>query len=48
MVILEDDAPADEWKDLESALRRDGVAILMRGPLGQPECMDNPLAKGCH
>lgn len=47
MVVLGDDASQDLWKTVEAALRRDGVAIYMRGPLGHAECMDNPLAKSC-
>jgi hypothetical protein len=47
MVVLEDDLPADEWKKVETALRREGIEILMRGPLGHAECLNNPLAKGC-
>ncbi len=47
IVVLEDDAPAEEWKTLQAALRREGVPILMRGQVGHDDCMDNPLAKGC-
>lgn len=48
MVVLEDQAPADEWKALQAGLRREGVPILMRGPLNDNDCMNNPLAKGCN
>jgi hypothetical protein len=47
MVALEDDAPRDQWRRVEAALRREGIAIHMRGPIDDRECMDNPLAKGC-
>ncbi|MBL0219561.1 MAG: hypothetical protein IPQ07_37555 [Myxococcales bacterium] len=47
MVVLEDGVAKDEWKKVETALRREGSEILMRGPLGHAECLDNPLAKGC-
>lgn len=47
MVVLEDGVAKDEWKKVETALRREGIEILMRGPLGHAECLDNPLAKGC-
>jgi hypothetical protein len=47
VVVLEDGAPADEWKTLQAALRREGVPILMRGPMNDNDCMNNPLAKGC-
>ena len=48
MVVLEEKAPPDEWKALQAGLRREGVPILMRGPLGDNDCMNNPLAKGCN
>ncbi|MDX2091778.1 MAG: outer membrane lipoprotein carrier protein LolA [Kofleriaceae bacterium] len=48
MVVLEDDAPADEWKALQAGLRQGGVKILMRGPLNDNDCKNNPLAKGCN
>ena len=47
MVVLEDDAPRDLWQSLKADLRHQGTAILMRGPVGHDDCMDNPLAKGC-
>ncbi len=47
MVVLEDGIAKDEWKKVETALRREGIDILMRGPLGHQECLDNPSAKGC-
>jgi hypothetical protein len=48
MVVLEDNAPADEWKALQIALRREGVPVLMRGPINDNnDCLANPLAKGC-
>jgi len=47
MVVLEDDAPKEAWKKVETALRDAKIAIMMRGPLGHAECFDNPLAKGC-
>ena len=47
VVILDDGAPADVWAELRAALRRGGVPILMRGPMNDIECADNPLAKGC-
>lgn len=47
IVVLEDAAPKDAWKKLEMALRREGIAIHMRGTLNDRACMDNPLAKGC-
>jgi len=46
MVVLEDQAPVDEWMALQAGLRREGVPILMRGPLNDNDCMNNPLAKG--
>ncbi len=48
MVVLEDDAPADEWKALQAGLRREGVPILMRGLVNDNDCLNNPLAKGCN
>lgn len=48
MVILEDGAPEAVWSDRQADLRREGVAVYMRGPLGHKECLDNPLAKGCN
>lgn len=47
MVVHEDGVAKDEWKKVETALRREGIEIMMRGPLGHAECLDNPLAKGC-
>jgi len=47
MVVLEDNAPQDEWKEIEVELRREGIAIYMRGSVGHRECDDNPLAKAC-
>jgi len=47
MVVLEDDTSQGQWKKVEAELRREGIAIHMRGPIGHSECMDNPLAKGC-
>jgi hypothetical protein len=47
MVVLEDGVTKEEWTKVERALRREGIDILMRGPLGHSECFDNPLAKGC-
>ena len=45
--VLEDDAPPSDWREIEAALRRERIAILMRGPIGDVDCMENPLAKGC-
>jgi hypothetical protein len=47
MVVLEDGVAKGEWTKVKSALRREGIEILMRGPLGHAECLDNPFAKGC-
>jgi hypothetical protein len=48
LVALEDDAPADVWNKLSAALRHAGIAVLMRGPVNDMECLNNPLAKGCN
>ncbi len=34
MVVIEDDVPCDDWEPTCSALRREGVRIAMRGPVG--------------
>ncbi|MBA3396017.1 MAG: hypothetical protein H0T89_25525 [Deltaproteobacteria bacterium] len=34
MVVIEDDVPCVDWEPTCSALRREGVRIAMRGPLG--------------
>ena len=47
VVVLEDGVAKDEWNKVEAGLRREGIEILMRGPVGHRECLDNPLAKGC-
>jgi hypothetical protein len=48
IVIIDDNAPADEWKALQTALGREGVPLLMRGPVNDNDCLNNPLAKGCN
>jgi hypothetical protein len=34
MVVIEDDVPCSDWEPTCSALRREGVTISMRGPVG--------------
>lgn len=47
MVVLEEGVPPGDWKRVEAALRAVKITILMRGPVGDVECSENPLAKGC-
>jgi len=47
MVTLADGASKNVWKRMHAALLRLHVRVLMRGTLGDVECLDNPLAKGC-
>jgi hypothetical protein len=42
VVVLEDDAPAVEWTALKSALHREGVPVLMRGPISDTACETDP------
>ena len=47
MVVLEDDAPKQSWLALKAELERRKIAIYLRGPVGDVDCLENPLAKGC-
>jgi hypothetical protein len=34
VVVIEDDVPCSEWEPVCTALHREGVAIALRGPVG--------------
>jgi hypothetical protein len=48
LVALDEGASPDEWKALQTALRRAGISISMRGTVEDGVCLNNPLAKGCN
>jgi hypothetical protein len=52
MIELAEDASEAEWRRLRADLVAVGIPIMLRGKRndthpGAPQCMNNPLAKGC-